>query len=235
MAAGAILLVLAALLMAVFPRVNVAGKATVNLSNHRQIASALLAYAYDHRGDLPYCYENIGAVSKMTYTRKLVLLGYLDNPRVFFSPLAGKWYEKGGMGALSTPTANSSTPWFYTNYAVNRYGAMPYDASVDGAARRPANLNRVGADGNLAALMLLRDNYDRSYDVPGSADKDRGGGRPWFSGVGYLPPPAKSYHGQIYAAFADGHVQSFSYPEMVLLMEKPKREPPLFNELYTRD
>jgi len=212
-------------------RVSLSGKATINLANHRQIVGALLAYAGEHGGRLPLCYENTGSVQKMTYTRKLVLLGYIRQPRIFFSPLAGKWYETNGMGALQNPNLNSSVPWFYTNYGVNRYGAMPYDSSTDGS-RKPASLLRVASEGNLSALMLLRDNYDPSYAPP---NEDRGGGRPWFSNAGYLPPASRNYNGQIHASFADGHVEAFRYEEIKALMEKPKGEPPLFSERYTRD
>ena len=222
----AIVAVLAALSVGVALRMSLSGKETVNLANHRQIVGALIAYAGEHGGRLPLCYEDSATTKKMTYTRKLVLLGYIAQPRIFFGPLEQKWYEKEGANALRSPASNATVPWFYTNYGVNRYGAMPYDSSTDGS-RKPASLIRVAAEGRLSALMLLRDNYDKSYP-------DRGGGNPWFTNAAKLPTAAKNYHGRVYASFADGHVEAFGYGEIKALMEKPNGEPPLFKDLYTR-
>lgn len=218
------------LLLGVLPQVTLSAKATVNLNNHRAITAALIRYAYDHRSTLPYSYQDTPAMPSMTYTRELAMLGYINDPRVFFSPLVGQWYKG---GALASPQKASTIPWFYTNYSANRNGAMPYSTETDGA-RRPANLGRVAADGNIARLMLLRDSYDSSWDSPDNPDKSRGGGRVWFSGEGYLPPPAKSYHGKIHASFADGHTAAINREELLNLMQVPNQQPPLFNETYTR-
>lgn len=158
------------------------------------------------------------------------MLGYVRDPRIFFSPLVGEWYQG---GALAAPQKASTIPWFYTNYSANRNGAMPYSTETDGA-RRPANLGRVAADGNLGKLILLRDSYDVSWDAPDNPDRRRGGGRVWFSSQGFLPPPEKSYHEKVHASFADGHTAAFSREEMNNMMQVPNHQPPLFNETYTR-
>ncbi|HWL53681.1 MAG TPA: type II secretion system protein [Chthoniobacteraceae bacterium] len=219
---------IAALTLPVVNRLRVAAKATMNLSNHRQIASALIAYAAEHQGVLPYSQANqevSASGTKETYPRTLCLGGYVSDPAIFFSPLAAPWYLN--TRAFQNPKSNSISPWFYTHYAANRYGAMPYQEKN----YHPANLRRVAADGNLSRLMLLRDNYRADYDTPG---QPYGGGLIWFSSGKDTPPPDKSYHGLVHTAFADGHVEVYRREEIIpLLDDLPYKEPPLFNRLYT--
>lgn len=226
-AVGAIGL-LAALSLPILGRLRVAGKGVKNISHHRQIAGALLAYASDHQGLLPYSQANqevSASGTKETYPRTLCMGGYVSDPTIFFSPLAEPWYRD--LRSFQNPQSNSISPWFYTHYAANRYGAMPYQEKNYG----PANLWRVAADGNLSRLVLLRDNYRADYDTP---EQPYGGGLIWFSSGNDTPPPEKTYSGVVYASFADGHVEAYRREEIIQLLDNlPYKEPPLFSRLYT--
>ncbi len=232
--AVAIVFLLLAILLGVLPRVRISSKAIVNIRHHQTIATALLRYAQDHQGSLPYSYQDTSEIRSMTYPRELMMKGYLNNPEVFFSPLVDPWFRNAGVARnMAEPQRDSVIPWYYTNYSANRNGAMPYRTDTDGT-RRPANINRVASDGNLSRLILLRDSYEASWDNPDQDDRRRGGGRVWFSSEGYLPPEEKSYHDKIHVSFADGHVEAFSREDILPLLRAANREPPLFNELYTR-
>lgn len=219
---------LAALSLPALSRLRVAGKGVKNISHHRQITGALLAYASDHQGLLPYSQadqEISASGTKETYPRTLCMGGYVSDPTIFFSPLAKPWYRH--LRSFQNPQSNSISPWFYTHYAANRYGAMPYQEKN----YNPANLQRIAADGNLSRLMLLRDNYRPAYDTP---ELPYGGGLIWFSSSNDTPPPEKTYNGIVYASFADGHVEAYPRQEIIQLLNNLSyKEPPLFSRLYT--
>jgi prepilin-type processing-associated H-X9-DG protein len=220
---------LAVLLTATFQGAKSQALAAKNIQNHRLITAALIAYAGDHRGDLPFCYDD-AVLPKMSYPRLLALEGYVSDPMIFFSPLAGNWQSKDELANLKNPSGNAKIPWFYTNYAANRYGAMPYGWNAGSTDKRhPANLNRVGGDGNLSKLMLLRDCYANSQS-------ERGGGTVWFDYTNYLPPVDRTFGGIVHASFADGHVEAFQHGEIrKLLNNPPDNTAPLFRNLYTKD
>lgn len=213
----------------------------VNATHHRQIIAALLLYSSEHDGSLPYAYYNDGDQpgapmkgNKVSYPRLLVYYGYIQNPYIFFSPLAENWYQ--GNSALASAAANSISPWYYTNYAVNRYGAMPQSPTVDG--RHPANLLLVINDGHASQLMLVRDSYNARYDrnhSSWSGGNGGGGGQIWFSDEAYTPPVEKTYNGVVHASFADGRVEAFQRDEIMTLQQSGvKKEAPLFHNVYTR-
>lgn len=211
--------------------VRKAGQAVQNMQNHRTIAAALLAYATEH-GRLPYAREEKAVASapfegqEVTYPRTLTALGYISDPTVFFGPQAGQWYAS-HWNVLRNPRTGSTVPWYYTNYGVNRNGAMPKNEK----GYRPARLSEVAADGNLSKLMLLRDCYDPSMDT---ATTRRGGGVVFFAGTTEMPPPAKTYQGMVHATFADGHTVAYPRETLLeLLKNNPQGEPPLFPKKYT--
>lgn len=219
---------LTALFLPALGRMRIAGKGVKNISHHRQITDALLAYSSEHQGLLPYSQANqevSASGEKETYPRTLCVGGYVSDPSIFFSPLAKPWHRE--LRSFQNPRSNSISPWFYTHYAANRYGAMPYQEKN----YSPANIRRIAADGNLSRLMLLRDNYRAEYDT---SEQPYEGGLIWFSSANDTPPPEKTFNGIVYASFADGHVKAYRREEIIRLLEDlPYKEPPLFSRLYT--
>lgn len=245
----AILAILIAFLIAGIQRWRESAMGLQNMNNHRQIASALLAYAAENNSVLPYAYDNRtldgqrATTRRAAYPRILVYFGHVTDPRIFFNPRAGRWYEN-YQSTLNNPASQAIVPWFYSNYGANRYGAMPMQGQPldsgnppqDGN-RRPANLSRVAADGNLSKLILLRDVFDGRDDrdwIP-DADDNRGGGRIEFSQNRLLPPPRFQYGGRVHVSFADGHVQAIDADELREMVDNSVRgEAPLFHDYYTR-
>lgn len=235
----AITAVLCALAFAGYRQVSNTALGTRNISNHRTIIRALLAYSADFQGKLPFFVDydppfGNGASSAPNsyshYPKTLCFLGYLSNGSAFFSPRYWpRWSPKDGATlVINNPTNYPSVivPWAYTNYAVNRYGAMP--SSRD--ERVAANLNKVGGDGNLSKLMLIRDSYTPDYDRPSMR---RGGGIVWFSNESNIPPLEDCYNGMVHASFADGHVEAVPRAEM-LEGSKASASEPMFSNIYTR-
>jgi prepilin-type processing-associated H-X9-DG protein len=133
--------------------------------------------------------------------------------------------------ALRRPDIPTIIPWYFTNYGVNRLGAMPHSQDDDG--RKPARLPVVGADGNMSKLMLLRDTYRAGYDTESNP---YGGGICFFSWPGwpYTPPKHKTYGGMVHASFADGHVEAFTLSEVKKIAEQPPDGASQFQNRYTR-
>lgn len=226
-----IVAVLLAMALGGYQQVKNSALATQNASNHRAIVRALLAYANDANGRLPYCtdYESpVGSVYSH-YPKTLCWKGYMSNGMAFFSPrFWPRWGDKdGAVLVIGNPTKYPSAivPWGYPNYAVNRYGAMP--TSQDG--RRPVSLGSIAADGNLSKLMLLRDSYSPDND---KASMRRGGGFLWFSNESNIPLEADCYNGMVHATFADGHVEAIRRGQMVE-MSRAGAAAPMFNNIYT--
>ncbi len=230
-----VLVIVAVVLTLVLPgfgRLMDTSRGTKNLSNHRTIASALLAYAWEHNGRLPWG-SDLGATPvHSAWTKTLAVQGYVTDGTIFFSPKFwpryGRGDKSGAYQVLRNPTKylNSVIPWGYPSYGVNRYGAMP--TSTDG--RKPASLTKVGEEGHLAKLILVRDVYQPTYDTP---SKPYAGGTWWFSNEANLPNPEDTYGGMVYASFADGHVEAFPRSTMIEMM-KSGTAMPLFHNVYTR-
>ncbi len=213
-----------------------ASQAAKNVDQHRQIASALIAYASDNSGSLPYAMEKPEvslppfAEQTISYPRKLVELRYVANPAIFFAPHAGGWWKESGHFANSKTHKND--PWNYPNYGANRYGAMPYNLPENDPKLRPANLIRLASDGVLSQMMLLRDVYN-------DEDEKFGGGE-LRANPANMPPPEKTYNGRVYASFADGHVETFNREELVELESRSNSQTkgngiaPIFYLKYTR-
>lgn len=229
----ALLAVIAALLFFGYQRITSAAMGTQNVLNHRTLASALIAYAQENNGNLPYSYRDRGPWpdfpnQRTTYTRELAYFGYLENPeKTIIGPHHRGWdgstYETST--GLREPHRDVVVPWWYTNYGASRRGAMPYSAD---SPRRPANLLQVAADGNLSKLMLLRDVYRPRH-------ANRGGGSIFFSGAGYFPPEEFTYGGMVHASYADGHVRAFPREELRELLENARDgEEPEFRNTYIR-
>ncbi|HWL52321.1 MAG TPA: prepilin-type N-terminal cleavage/methylation domain-containing protein [Chthoniobacteraceae bacterium] len=226
----AVLLILVILTGYGVAQVRKAGLGIKNMQSHRTIAAALLAYATEH-GRLPYAREEKAVSSapfagqEVTYPRTLTALGYITDPSIFFGPQAGQWYTSYSK-VLQHPQTGSTIPWYYTNYGVNRTGAMPKNEK----GYLPARLSDIASDGNLSKLMLLRDCYDASMDT---ATSRRGGGVVFFAGTTEMPPPEKTYQGKVYATFADGHTVAYPREALIeLLKNNPNGEPPLFGRKY---
>lgn len=238
----AIMAVLLVVSAGAYRRVLDSAKGAVNISNHRTIARGLLAYAQDFGGTLPWSEDDDppfgDGVSSLPnsyspYPKTLCILGYVSNGSVFFSPrFWPRWGEKERILLIvQEPSRYPSAiiPWAYTNYGVSRYGAMP-SYSDRGGGRRPANLLKVAADGNLSKLMLTRDTYYAGYDQAPS--NLRGGGIHWFANESNIPEEKDTYAGIVHAAFADGHAQGFRRDEMVK-MSKSSTAAPMFYNVYT--
>ena len=236
--------VLAALLLPVYRKMTTTSMGVGNLANHRVIAGALIAYAQENKGRLPWSFDidppfgdgaSAPPFGASPYPKTLASMGYVGDGRVFFSPMFWPRYgnKQGALLVVGNPTKypNSIVPWAYTNYGANRYGAMPN--RPDGG-RQPANLLRVGSDGNLSKLMLIRDTYEPGFDLAPS--NLLGGGTYWFFNNGSTPPENRSYNGIVHASFADGHVKGFKRQALLDLINKaPGGGPPLFNNVYTFD
>lgn len=198
----------------------------------------------EHQGQLPWGNDtdppfgdgaSVPPNGTSPYPKTLTYLGYVGDGRIFFSPMFWpRWDPKSGaLLVVGNPTKYPSAivPWAYTNYGINRYGAMP--ERPDGG-RKPANLFRVGGDGNLSKLMLTRDTYNPSFDRDPSFL--RGGGTYWFAKNGSMPEERDTYGGIVHASFADGHVEGFRRKDLMDLIDKaPKGEAPLFIDKYTVD
>jgi prepilin-type processing-associated H-X9-DG protein len=216
-----------------------ARKASLGAKNagfHRQIAAALIAHAADHSGNLPYALEKPEvslppfAGQTISYPRRLVALGYVTDPAIFFGPLAGDWWQKSGN--FTNSKTHKNDPWNYPNYGANRYGAMPYSQPEDNPRLSPANLIRIGSEGVLSQMLLLRDVYN--------AENDRFGGGELRCNPANMPLAEKTYNNRVYASFADGHVESFSREELIALEAfsnskiKDNGVAPIFYLKYTR-
>lgn len=232
----AILLILVAFSFVGYRKVTDAALSVKNLSNHREIIRGLLSYAQEHRGSLPYLSDenppfDVSPNTYSPYAKTLIQLDYVSNSRAFFSPRFwsrwGKSYKDNALRALADPKGFTSvTPWAYSNYGVNRYGAMP----SWGDGRKPANLHRVGSDGNLSSLVLIRDTYWAAYDQ--APNNLYGGGVDWFAADDRLPEEKDCYGGLVYASFADGHVEGFQREKMVEMMQSGNSAP-VFKDVYT--
>lgn len=230
-----ILLILLTLSFVAYRKVTDAAMSVKHLSNHREIVRGLLSYAQEHRGNLPYLSDenppfDMSPNFYSPYAKTLVQLDYVSNPFAFFNPRFwsrwGKSYKDSALRVLADPKRYSTvTPWAYTSYGANRYGAMP--AWND--RRKPANFYRVGADGNLSKLILIRDTYWAGYD---QAPNLYGGGVDWFSADNSLPEEKDCYAGMVYASFADGHVEGFQREKMIDMMKSGNAEP-VFKDVYT--
>lgn len=215
-------------------RASVSALVPQHISNHRIIASALLAYGAEHQGLLPWGHDTSPSFSPNSapYSKTLVIHGYISDPMVFVYPLQWRvmsdaWRSSWKLSNSNAARLHSSNPWPHTGYAVNRYGAMP--SSGDG--RQRASIPRISGDGALSELMLLRDSYNPQWDTPTEL---RGGGHAQFHRLdAFLPSEKMAFNGRIYATFADGHIQSYTREEL-LSHPDPEREAPLFRNRYTR-
>lgn len=208
---------------------------TKNLFNHRHVGAALIAYSAEHKGNLPWSHDANPDFSSngAYYPKTLMIFGYLSNPLIFVGPV--QWrkmdatWRKAWQTAASNPAKlHSTNPWAHTTYAANRYGAMP--SSGDG--RHPANLIRVGNDGNLSKLMLLRDVYNPRWDS--SPNDLRGGGHTQFVRLDdSLPLEEDTFRGLVHATFADGHVEAIEWKKLKETTGQITTEPLFFNK-YTR-
>lgn len=203
-------------------------RGTTNAANHQQIAVALISYAHDHNGNLPWCTDNSSGSTRTVFTRMLTLGGYISDPTVFFSPWTDDWYMKDGLATvLSRPQNENINPWYYTNYGVNRYGAMPRQGDSSGASK-PANLFVVASADATSRLMLTRDVYDKGMS-------SRGGGVAWFNSTGFLPEPVdRQGYDKIHASFADGHTKAYTREEYEELLRRDSREDPFYTNTFIR-
>ncbi len=229
--------VLAVLMLLTFPLVRHAREASDgarNLANQRIVAGALLAYASEHGGKLPWANDLSNAPYHTPWPKALALGGYVEDAMVFFSPKLWPRYggaagKAGAYAVIRNPKnyPNSVVPWGYPSYGANRYGAMP--ASTD--ARLPASLPRVGREGNLHRLMLIRDVYQSEFDTEANP---RAGGVWWFSADNHLPGEQETYNGNLHAAFADGHVESFPRVKLAAVLRSGSAAPVFYN-VYTNN
>ncbi len=180
-----------------------------SVSNQRQVVAALLAYAQEHRGELPQMVALDSPISPgytVFWTRTLVFHGYLSSPAPLFAPGKTRWRSYSSIHSLET---NATKPWAYPSYGVNAYGAMPRRVESATAIDAPANLRQVGSDAS--RLMLLRDVWHPLYP------NDDYGWYYWDArGVtsAYLPEDDKGYGGRMAAAFADGSVRTYPIREL---------------------
>ncbi len=227
-----LIVVIASLSTVALQRVRRQAQGLQNLQNHREVIRALILSASENNGTLPYCDQ--GTKLKLSFPRYLAQKGYLTDYRALFSPLAGSWYQERKYAyALRNPQVPTEEPWFYTNYAASRRGAMPH--SLDDGGRKPARLPMVAQDGNLSKLMILLDSYRGGHDTP---EANFGGGICYFSsgpqGWNYTPPQSRTFGGYVYASFADGHVERFRRETILQMRQQDATKEPFFENRYTR-
>jgi prepilin-type processing-associated H-X9-DG protein len=83
--------ILAGLLLPVFSRAKEAGRATVCLSNLKQVGVALQLYVQDNRNRLPFMYDEVMATNGVPVTNRLktvdiVLTNYLGHTNILKCP-----------------------------------------------------------------------------------------------------------------------------------------------------
>lgn len=88
--------------LSVFPKVQEAGRETVNLSNLKQITVAYLTYASDHNGRIPATTQNLGGGKEGLFSTWGYNIWSTGGPRRLFQK--GKWvFGTGAQDYLSSP------------------------------------------------------------------------------------------------------------------------------------
>jgi len=149
----AIIAILAAILFPVFAKAREKARQTQCLSNMRQLATAILMYANDWSGTMPF-----GVDSRVSprYSCRVLIQPYIKNVGIFHcpaAPAATRPYTG------QDPDMNPSGQWYQSSIAVNvihsKGGSSTPEPPISPTLRSP-KLAQINAPGN--TILLVDDN-----------------------------------------------------------------------------
>jgi prepilin-type N-terminal cleavage/methylation domain-containing protein/prepilin-type processing-associated H-X9-DG protein len=210
-----IISILIAMLLPALNRARQQAQTVSCLSNLRQVSMALMMYAQENKGSLPFAFgidDNVyGSNRRFEWPGKLVQERYIKDYRVLLCPsrtdqnpvllsAMQNAVKDDKVGGYYDSTWGSI--WGYVAYAANRFGAMPiyYDGT------HPVKIGQPGVEA--ASFLILTEAY-RPADAAGSN----------LYGTYWASPMWQNYYGYdvalythagnvVNTAFFDGHCAS---------------------------
>lgn len=218
--AVSILVLLAALLVPQFSRMNDAASLSVCSTRLREVNLALLAYVSSNGGMFPWGNHKDPDAKDYLWPRLLLGGGYLSETTLLFCPAQQDWWHS--MVNVS-PSSNSVWPWSGVGYGSHRYGLMP--SETDGPGRKRANIAGIHV---LSSMISLRESHISAWTT--RYDPPRDGGH-WFTPGGNVP----SRHGERFnVAFLDGHIEVATHEEEARWAAMGNNQPPYYKEMFVR-
>lgn len=204
----AIIAILAAILFPVFAQAKEAAKAAADLSNQKQIVTAIMLYAgdYDDRTCTTHHDLNTGETLADLYTWYQPLQTYIKNTQIFHDP-----------------DVNSDPVIFPSWMTVNDWKPLRTDYLINGFFSHGANLTEFD---RVAEQILIagRNSKVGFFDYhPWPSAPDNNWERGFLDGSGYVlsdvatdaqaPDPSNvgRHHGGSNYGFADGHAKWFKF------------------------
>ncbi len=213
----AIIAILAAILFPVFAQAREKARQTACLSNMRQLGNAFMLYVQDHDETFPHNFNTAEAAPPPRNTKynsgrswPLMIFSYVKNRDIFDCPSSPEKVSPVHPQGLTNWTGETVT--YKGNYVFN-YDGITYglsNSSSMAALDEPAGTYMLVDGGDFAAVYGT-DNWTNLLDELNlnlSCGEDRQTG-------GYNKSAALRHAGRANAAFADGHVKSVGWRDLL--------------------